>query len=244
MVRIRAFENAAEIASQGGVSAYGQERRGHGPGAWAPAPVHRPGGGCHRRLRPPASGRLPHLHPPRARPHAGQGRRPGPHDGRAVRQGHGLQRRQGRIDAHRRLLRRHAGRQRRGGGRAADCGGRRPRAEAAAGPRARQRPGSGRRHHRVLLRRRRHQPRTVPGSAELGAGLCVAGAVCLRGQPLERHHGQRPDDGRTGRFGARHQPGHRRDPGRRQRRGRGPRGRRRPGGAGARRAWDRGCCTR
>jgi TPP-dependent pyruvate/acetoin dehydrogenase alpha subunit len=48
-----------------------------------------------------------------------------------------------------------------------------------------------------------------------------AGAVCLRGQPLERHHGQRTDDGRAGRFGARDQPGHHRDPGRRQRRGRG-----------------------
>jgi hypothetical protein len=133
MVRIRAFENAAEIASQGGVSAYGQSAAGT---ARVRGPLHLSTGQeavATGVLRAPASRRLPHLHPPRARPHAGQGRGPGPHDGRAVRQGHGLQRRQGRLDAHRGFLRGHAGRQRRGGGRAADCGGRRARAEAAAG---------------------------------------------------------------------------------------------------------------
>ena len=54
MVRIRAFENAAEAASQGGVSAYGQEAGGRRQGARPAAPVDRPGGGAGRRLRPPA----------------------------------------------------------------------------------------------------------------------------------------------------------------------------------------------
>ena len=45
-------------------------------GARPAAPVDRAGGRAGRRLRAPAPRRLPHLHPPRPRPHAGQGRRP------------------------------------------------------------------------------------------------------------------------------------------------------------------------
>ncbi len=40
----------------------------------------------------------------------------------------------------------------------------------------------------LLLRRRRDQPRAVSRSPELGRGLPAAGAVRLRGQPLFRHH--------------------------------------------------------
>ena len=109
-----------------------QGRRRQCPGPRPAAPVHRPGGGAGRRLRPPAPRGLPHLHAPRPRPHAGQGRRPARHDVRAVRQGQRLQRRQGRLDAHRGLLGRHARRQRRGRGRPADRRRRGPCAEAAA----------------------------------------------------------------------------------------------------------------
>ena len=77
MLRIRAFENAAEAASQGGVSAYGKAADGS---AKVRGPLHLstgqeavPAGVCaHLKARG-----LPHLHPPRPRPHAGQGRRPG-----------------------------------------------------------------------------------------------------------------------------------------------------------------------
>ena len=53
-----------------------QGRRRQCPGPRPAASFHRPGGGSGRRLRPPAPRGLPHLHPPRPRPHAGQGRRP------------------------------------------------------------------------------------------------------------------------------------------------------------------------
>jgi pyruvate dehydrogenase E1 component alpha subunit len=70
MARIRAFENAAEKASQGGVSVYGQEARGSGgrrQGARAAAPVDRPGSRSGRRMRSPDAGRLSHLDAPRPR---------------------------------------------------------------------------------------------------------------------------------------------------------------------------------
>ena len=207
---------------------------GRCPGARPAAPVDRPGGGGRGRLRPPGEDRLPDLHAPRPRPHAGQGRRPDAHDVRALRQGQRLQWRQGRLDAHRRLLGRHAGRQRRGRGRAADRGGGGACAEAAE---------EGR-DHRVLLRRRRDQPRPLSRIAELGARLRPAGALRLRGQPLERDHGQRADDGRRRRLGPRRGAGHRGDTGGRQRRVRGACGRGRAGGRGARRRAGRGCCTR
>jgi acetoin:2,6-dichlorophenolindophenol oxidoreductase subunit alpha len=76
MWRIRAFEDAAEEASQGGVAAFGQAA---GAQVAVRGPLHLSTGqeavaaGVCAHLR---AGRLPHLHPPRARPHAGQGRRP------------------------------------------------------------------------------------------------------------------------------------------------------------------------
>jgi hypothetical protein len=71
--------DAAEIASQGGVqaawglAAVGQARRWCAARCTCP-PARRP---CHRRVRAPGARRPAHLHPPRPRPHAGQGRRPG-----------------------------------------------------------------------------------------------------------------------------------------------------------------------
>ena len=59
------------------------------------------------------------------------------------------------------------------------------------------------RSRRLLLRRRRDQPRAVPRGAELGRDLRAAGAVRLRGQPLLGHHRDRGDDGRRGRARAR-----------------------------------------
>src|SRR5437899_3676008 len=60
MVRIRAFENAAKAASQGGVSAYGQQAAG---AAKVRGALHLSTG---RRLRASDRRRLPHLDPSRA----------------------------------------------------------------------------------------------------------------------------------------------------------------------------------
>jgi acetoin:2,6-dichlorophenolindophenol oxidoreductase subunit alpha len=68
MRRIRAFEDAAEIASQGGVAAWGLSASAK------PALVRGP---LHLSTGQEAVARL---HPPRARPHAGQGRRHDGHD--------------------------------------------------------------------------------------------------------------------------------------------------------------------
>ena len=94
------------------------------------------------------------------------------------------------------------------------------------------------RDRRVLLRRRRDQPRPVRGIAELGAGLPPAGALRLRGQPLVGHDADRvADRGRWRRRAgarARHRGA---DRGRQRRRGRRCRGRRpRRRGASGRRA--------
>jgi hypothetical protein len=104
-----------------------------------------------------------------------------------------LQQGQGRLDAHRRLLGRHAGRQRRGGRRHPHCHRRRACAEDPR-PAA---PGG------LLLRRRRGQPRPLPGRPELGPGLPAAGAVRVRGQPLSATTPTGADDGRRRRVGAR-----------------------------------------
>ena len=139
---------------------------------------------------------------------------------------------QGRLDAHRRLLGRHAGRQRRGRGRHPDRGRRGARARHA---RRRRRGG-------LLLRRRRDQPRPVPRGAELGGGVQAAGPVRLRGQPLVGDHRDRVHD--RGRRRARARGGDRRAGarGRRQRRVRGLAG---DAGAAAGRARRRGraSCT-
>jgi hypothetical protein len=127
---------------------------------------------------------------------------------RAVRQGGRLQRRQGRLDAHRRLLGRHAGRQRRRRGRLADRGGRGACAEAAGGDAITCCFfGDGAINRGPFL------------EALNWAGLRPAGAVRVRGQPLERHHRQRADDGGRGRLGAIAGTRHPATAGRRQRRG-------------------------
>ena len=86
-----------------------------------------------------------------------------------------LQRRQGRLDAHRRFLGRHARRQRRGGGRPADRGRRGARAEAAR-----------RRTHIIVCFFGDGAINRGPFLEALNwaAGLPAAGAVRLRGQPL------------------------------------------------------------
>ena len=63
-------------------------------------------------LRCAADRRHHHQHPPRARPRAGQGRRPGPDAGRAGRPGDRAEPGPGRLDARRRLRGRHLRRQR------------------------------------------------------------------------------------------------------------------------------------
>jgi NAD(P)-dependent dehydrogenase (short-subunit alcohol dehydrogenase family) len=58
MARIRAFEEAAEIASSGGVQVFGAAAERRRQGARAAAPVDRAGGRAVRRLRAPATRRL------------------------------------------------------------------------------------------------------------------------------------------------------------------------------------------
>ena len=116
MARIRAFEDAAEIASQGGVSAWGLEASG--TPARVRGPLHLSTGqeavatGVCANLR--RDDLLTSTH--RGHGHTlAKGADMRAHDVRAVRPRDGLQRRQGRLHAHRRLLGRHAGRQRRRG---------------------------------------------------------------------------------------------------------------------------------
>ena len=162
MARIRAFENAAEIASQGGVQAWGLvDLRQAGAGARTAAPVDRAGGRRRRRLREPHARRPAHLHPSRPRPHAGQGRRRQPHDGRAVRHARPAPTRARAARCTSPTSRRHARRERRRRRRHAD---RRRRRACAQDSRP---PGN----RRLLLRRRRGQPRAVPRSPELGRRL-------------------------------------------------------------------------
>ncbi len=161
-------------------------RRRASGGAWPAAPVHRPGGGGRGRVRAASPQRLPHQHAPRPRPHAGQGRRPRAHAARTVRQGHRLLRWARWLDAHCRLLGRHARRQRRGRRRHPDRRGR-----GALDPHPRRRGDC-----RELLRRRRHQSRAFRRRAELGGRLRAAGALRLRGQPVVRHHQDRRAVGR------------------------------------------------
>ena len=56
---------------------------------------------------------------------------------------------------------------------------------------------------RLLLRRRRDQPRPVPRGAQLGRDPRAAGALRVRGQPLVGDHADRRDDRGRGRAGAR-----------------------------------------
>ena len=103
-------------------------------------------------------------HPPRPRPLHRQGRRHQAHDGRAVRPRRRLLQGQGRLDAHRRLRGRHAGRQRHRRRRAADRGRRRARRPAR---------GQGRRGG-LLLRRRRGRRGRVPRGAQHRLGVEAA----------------------------------------------------------------------
>ncbi len=120
MARIRAFEEAAEEASLGGVQAFGAASTG---AAKVRGPLHLSIG-----QEAVAAGVCAHLQRDdlltsthRGHGHTlAKGADVNKHDGRAVRPRRRSQRRQGRLDAHRRLLGRHARRQRRRGGGSAD----------------------------------------------------------------------------------------------------------------------------
>ena len=118
MARIRAFENAAEEASKGGVAAFGAAL---GTQALVRGPLHLstgqeavPAGVCANLER---ADLITSTH--RGHGHTiAKGADVDRDDVRALRPRDRLQRRQGRLDAHRRLLGRHARRQRRRRGRA------------------------------------------------------------------------------------------------------------------------------
>ena len=136
---------------------------------------------------PTSPRRPPALHPPRARPRAGQGRRRRRDDVRAARAASAAP----------------------AAARAARCTS--PiLATACSAPTASWGPTSSRRRRRArdqaprratrrvqLLRRRRHQPRTVSRRAELGVDLRAASAVRLRAQRLRLDHANRHHDGRA-----------------------------------------------
>ena len=106
-------------------------------------------------------------------------------DVRAVRPRHRHQQRQGRLDAHRRLLGRHAGRQRRGRRRHPD---RRRRGACAEDPQAAatSSPASSATARSTAGRSSK--------ALNWAAGVRAAGAVRLRGQPHLGDHADRPDD--------------------------------------------------
>ncbi len=119
MVRIRAFEETALAAHKAGE---------------IPGPLHVSIGqeGVAAGVCANLQHRRPHhLQSSRPRPRARQGRRRRPHVPRTLRPRGRLLPRQGRLDAHRRLLGRHARRQRRGRRRHSDRGRRRARPEDA-----------------------------------------------------------------------------------------------------------------
>ena len=196
MTRIRAFEETALEAHKAGE---------------IPGPLHVSIGQeavAAGRLRQPADRRPHHLEPSRARPRHRQGRGPQAHDAGALRPAGRLLPRQGRLDAHRGLFRRHARRERRGGGRHSDCGRRRAGTEDA-----------GLRRDRDLhVRRRRDQPRAVPRRAELGGAVQAAGSVRVRGQRRRGVHPRRERHGGPGRDRPRQGARRRGDHGRRQQR--------------------------
>ena len=195
MARIRAFEDAAEIASQGGVSGLGPRSLRHaGAGARPAAPVHRAGSRGHRRLRQPAPRRPAHVDPSRPRPHAGQGRRHRPAMmcelfGRATGTNGGKGGCMHIADFSVGML----------GANGVVAAG----IPIATGAAHALKIARSDRHRRLLLRRRRDQPRAVPRRPELGAGLPAAGAVRLRGQPDRGHHAHAHDDRRRRRRRAR-----------------------------------------
>ena len=140
------------------------------------ASLRRPGGRRRRRLREPddATDRVTSTHRgPRALHR--QGRRHQAHDGRAVRPRRRLLQGQGRLDAHRRLRRRHA--------RAptASSGGGLPIASGAA--LAAQLDGKGD-VDGLLLRRRRGGGGRVPRGAQHRVGVEAADRLRLREQPV------------------------------------------------------------
>ena len=144
------------------------------------------------------------LDPSRPRPHHRQGRRAARDDVRAVRPRGRHLRRQGRLDAHRRLRRRHARRQRRGRGATSRS---RPAPRMRSSCKGEDRIvccffGDGAINRGPFLE-----------GAELGEDLRSAGAVRLRGQRLRRDHADRgadrPAPGRAARAA---KPGHRRRP--------------------------------
>ena len=124
------------------------------------APVPGSGGGRGRRLRRPETRRLDHLDAPAARACAGEGRQRSRRDGRALRQGDRLLRRQGRLDAPGRPGRRHAARDR--DRRRRQHRRHRPRAGDEAAP---DRPG-----RRLLLRRGGDERGRLPRRPQLRRG--------------------------------------------------------------------------
>ena len=151
---------------------------GAGQDARLPAPLRRPGSGRRRRVRSVARRRLPHVDAPWSRPSRRQGRRPAAHDGRADGQGDRLLRRQGRVDAHQRPVARDARGQRR-------RRSRRPDRRRGGVPQQvrRLRPGLG-----GVLRRRRHEHRSVSRSCQHGLCAASAGRVRVRTQQVRRVH--------------------------------------------------------
>ena len=167
-----------------------------------------------------------HLDPSRPRPLHRQGRRPQPHDGRALRAADRLLQGQGRLDAHRRFRHRHARRQRHRRGRDRD---RHRRGPGGADGRQGRRRG-------LVFRRRRIERRALPRVPQYRGDLEAADALRLREQHVCREHRGRRDARLERRGGARGRLRHSRRRRRRQRRLRGLSGGKPRRRAGARRA--------
>ena len=125
-------------------------------------------------LRPSARRRLRARHPSQPRPLSGEGRADGTHDGRALRPHHRQLPRQGRVDAHRRLLEKHPRRQR----------DRRGRHRPGDRYRAREQDPRHRPGFSGVLRRRRGGPRPIPRRDSVRLAVDAAGGVRLREQPV------------------------------------------------------------
>ena len=161
----RFFAHLRDHAAHPGVRAQRHPGCPRGPRDRRDPRLHRPGGGRRRGLRQSRPFRSPPLQPPRPRPYPRQGGGCRRHDARAVRPRRRRVRRQGRLDAHRRLRGGDARGERGGRSEHPHRGRRRPRGPAAPVAR-RGRPSRG-----VHLRRRGGESRSVPRGAQLGRGV-------------------------------------------------------------------------